>query len=233
MSRKRRGRGEHGLYRRESDGLWVASLSLGYDVNGKRKRRAVYGKTKREAQEKLDRLKQDAAAGMKIEPNKATVKDLLDRWLDLEVKPNRAPGTYRCYSGTAELHITPHIGGVRLASQVELHPQRVRPDRGEGRPLGHPLPRLAALPREPTGRTRHQPEGRSGADRACRREHDAQVLRPPPARGSPGSGRPVRLGIPVCEVRPASGGVICNDSGAILGRLATVRLHFGHRSNAS
>jgi CubicO group peptidase (beta-lactamase class C family) len=34
MSRKRRGRGEHGIYQRESDGLWVASVSLGYDRTG-------------------------------------------------------------------------------------------------------------------------------------------------------------------------------------------------------
>lgn len=113
-TKARRGRREHSLYQRKSDGLWVASISLGYDAEGKRKRRMVYGKTKREVQEQLDRLKQDAAAGMKVEQNKATVKDLLDRWLDLEVKSNRAPATYRCYSRTAKLHITPHIGGVRL-----------------------------------------------------------------------------------------------------------------------
>jgi integrase len=93
----------------------VASLSLGYDAAGKRKRLVIYGATKRDVQLELDRLKQDAAAGMKVEPTKATVKDLLDRWLELEVKTNRAPGTYRSYTLTAKLHITPHIGGVRLA----------------------------------------------------------------------------------------------------------------------
>ena len=122
MARARRGRGEHGIYQRESDGLWVGSLSLGYATNGKRKRRVVYGTTKREAQEKLDRLKVDAAAGIGVEPNRVTVKNLLDRWLELEVKPNRAPGTYKCYSDTARLHINPHIGTVRL---VDLDAIRV------------------------------------------------------------------------------------------------------------
>jgi integrase len=56
----------------------------------------------------------DAAAGLKVEPNRVTVKDLLDRWLELEVKPNRAPGTYKSYSDTARLHINPRIGPVRL-----------------------------------------------------------------------------------------------------------------------
>jgi integrase len=114
MARARRGRGEHGIYQRGSDGLWVGSLSLGYDASGKRKRRVVYGATKREVQEKIDRLKVDAAAGVAAEPNRMTVKDLLDQWLELEVKPNRAPATHKSYSDTARLHINPHIGGVRL-----------------------------------------------------------------------------------------------------------------------
>src|SRR5258706_8843725 len=52
LTRTRRGRGEGGIYRR-SDGTWCGSVSLGYDANGKRKRRVVYGDTKQEAQEKL------------------------------------------------------------------------------------------------------------------------------------------------------------------------------------
>jgi integrase len=114
MTRARRGRGEHGIYQRASDGLWVASVSLGYDAGGKRKRRVLYGKTKREVREKIDRLTVDAADGVAAEPNRMTVKDLLDRWLELEVKPNRAPATHKSYSDTARLHINPHIGGVRL-----------------------------------------------------------------------------------------------------------------------
>jgi hypothetical protein len=33
---KRRSWGEGGIYQRESDGKWVASIDLGHDVNGKR-----------------------------------------------------------------------------------------------------------------------------------------------------------------------------------------------------
>lgn len=52
MARKRRGRREGGIYQR-ADGLWVASVSLGYSPTGKRRRKVVYGKTKAEVQEKL------------------------------------------------------------------------------------------------------------------------------------------------------------------------------------
>jgi hypothetical protein len=42
MSRKRRGRGEGSIFER-ADGVWVGSVSLGYDTNGKRLRKTVYG----------------------------------------------------------------------------------------------------------------------------------------------------------------------------------------------
>ena len=43
---KRRGNGEGGIYQRESDGKWCASVDLGF-VNGKRRRKVIYGKTAR------------------------------------------------------------------------------------------------------------------------------------------------------------------------------------------
>ena len=45
MARKRRGRGEGSIFQR-ADGRWTATITVGYDGNGKRKRRTVYGKTK-------------------------------------------------------------------------------------------------------------------------------------------------------------------------------------------
>jgi integrase len=114
MMRKRRGRGENGIYRRESDGRWVGSLSLGHDGGGKRVRRVVYGGTKREVQDKLDALRRDAGAGVKLTPGKVTVAEAVGRWLDLEVKPNRAPATVKCYDETARLHILPTLGRVPL-----------------------------------------------------------------------------------------------------------------------
>ena len=42
MPRKRRGRGEGSIYQ-ESDGRWVATISLGYRETGKRRRRKVTG----------------------------------------------------------------------------------------------------------------------------------------------------------------------------------------------
>ena len=51
MARKRRGYGEGSIYQRK-DGKWCASMDVGFDTTGRRKRRYVYGKTKKEVQEK-------------------------------------------------------------------------------------------------------------------------------------------------------------------------------------
>ena len=51
MSGKRRGQGSGGVYQRESDGLWVASVELGYEGD-KRKRKYLYAKSQRAVIEK-------------------------------------------------------------------------------------------------------------------------------------------------------------------------------------
>src|SRR5262245_41038881 len=61
-SRKRRGRGEDSISQLPS-GLWYAQVSLGYDGNGKRKRRRVYAATKAELIGKLNKLRADRDKG--------------------------------------------------------------------------------------------------------------------------------------------------------------------------
>ena len=90
MPRSRRGRGEGGVYQRESDGLWVATVSLGYDEHGKRRRLTAYGATKKEALDKLDEKKGRAKQGIVADADRLTMKDFLNRWLGL-VKPKVAP----------------------------------------------------------------------------------------------------------------------------------------------
>ena len=55
MSRKRRGRGEGSISQR-GDGSWEARLSLGYDGDGHRNRRTVYGKTRRKSKRSFARF---------------------------------------------------------------------------------------------------------------------------------------------------------------------------------
>ena len=82
MARGRRGAGEGSIYQRKSDGLWVGSLVVGYDANGRRRRRVQYGATRREVAEKLSELQSDARSGPIPKPERLTVGAFLDRWLE-------------------------------------------------------------------------------------------------------------------------------------------------------
>jgi integrase len=121
MARKRRGRNEGGIFQR-ADGLWVGTLSLGYNAQGKRLRTTVYGATKKEAQEALRKLQNDTANGVDLTVEKLTVGDWLTRWLTM-IKPAVEPNTYLFYERQARIHIAPHLGQIQLAKLAAVHIQ--------------------------------------------------------------------------------------------------------------
>src|SRR5439155_2114961 len=113
MPRRRRGRGEGAIFERD-DGVWVASISLGYAAQGHRIRRTVYGKTKQEVQEKLRPLQTDACNGALSDVRQMTVARYLGRWQEM-VKPTVQPNTFAPYERHCRLHLIPHLGAVKLA----------------------------------------------------------------------------------------------------------------------
>jgi integrase len=54
--KRRRASGEGAVFRRASDGLWVGVLDLGV-VDGRRRRKAVYGQSEREVLRKFNTLR--------------------------------------------------------------------------------------------------------------------------------------------------------------------------------
>ena len=70
----KRAHGEGTISKRQ-DGTYEGKISLGVDVEGKRKRKTVYGKTKKEVLAKIDEVKQQLANGT-FSDSKLTVKKL-------------------------------------------------------------------------------------------------------------------------------------------------------------
>lgn len=118
--RARRGRGEGCIYQRP-DGRWVAYVTVGYDETGKRRRKVVYGTTKREAADKLARLQQKRVNGDLDDSARMTVSTFLASWLENAAKPRLRESTYATYEVAIRLHINPQIGGVTLAKLTPLH----------------------------------------------------------------------------------------------------------------
>jgi integrase len=119
MTRKRRGRGEGSVYQR-ADGIWIASVCLGYDAEGKRQRLVAGGITKRAALDNLKRLQESAGRGIVAEGRQLTVGQYLARWLEI-VKPTVEPNTYDPYERHVRLHLAPHLGHIKLAQLAALH----------------------------------------------------------------------------------------------------------------
>jgi integrase len=120
MARARRGRGEGGIYLRESDGLWVGTVSLGYDGNGKRKRKTVYGQSKKEVADKLAEVQAAARVGNLPDAGSLTVGQLLDRWLE-SLKARAGARTYEVKESLVRVHLKPRVGGIRLAKLNGVH----------------------------------------------------------------------------------------------------------------
>jgi integrase len=172
-NRKRRGRGEGSIYQR-GDGLWTATVSLGYDGAGRRKRRTIYGKSKQEVQEKLRRLQTSVDHGRIPEPGALTVGQFLARWLE-SIKATVATHTYLPYLQHCDRYLVPHLGGVKLDRLTALHVQKLYADlaaagvsaamqRKAGVTLGVALQNAVALrllphnPARDVAKPRHTPE---------------------------------------------------------------------------
>ena len=118
----RRGHGEGSIYRRASDGRWCAGVDLGW-VGGKRKRKMLYGKTRKEVAEKLKVTLREQQQGLPVATERQTVAQFIDCWLADVVKGSVRERTYESYTQLARLYVLPALGKYQLA---KLEPQHVQ-----------------------------------------------------------------------------------------------------------
>lgn len=122
--KRRRGRGEGAIYKRGDSGLWCSVFTMGYDQNGRRKRRYVYGCSKKDVQEKLLKLHNDFSQGFMLDATRITVKEFLEQWLEEAVRPGVRQSTFVRYDSIIRLHIFPYIGGLKLNQLSSNHIQK-------------------------------------------------------------------------------------------------------------
>jgi len=120
--KRNRGAGEGSIYQRKSDGKWVGSVNLGY-VNGKRKRKVVYGETRQDVSDQMKKLLHDQQQGLPLTTENVSVGVFLTRWLNETAKPSVRPRTYRSYESLVRLHLIPALGKVRLSKLSPLDVQ--------------------------------------------------------------------------------------------------------------
>ena len=108
--KRRRERGDDGIYWDKINKCYLGTISLGYESAGKRIRRRVRGKTRAEVKDKLAALHDEIKAGVHT-PATYTVRQCVGDWLDDLTLDEATVAEYR---GQAEKWIYPKIGGTKL-----------------------------------------------------------------------------------------------------------------------
>lgn len=109
MGKNRRANGTGAIFR--NGNLWRVKVAVGIDPEtGKTRFRTASGKTQAEAIEALKRLEADLRAGKLTAAKGNTVEGFLAHWLEVHIRTNRAPATYRQYAWLVKDHIVPILG---------------------------------------------------------------------------------------------------------------------------
>lgn len=111
----RRGNGEGSIYQRKTtDGRWCASVSLGYDENGKAIRKTATAKTRAEVVKKLREMQRQFEDGLPLPDRSMTVAQLLERWYEDVLRHQVAEGAALGYMSVARNHLIPTLGRKKL-----------------------------------------------------------------------------------------------------------------------
>lgn len=120
----KRGQGEGSISQRP-DGTWWARITLGKDEDGKQKRKAFYGKTRKEVQQKLTAALNDVNNDTFIDPTNMTVAQWLDVWMREYKQKSIKVSSYANYMNVIKYNILPALGTRKLKDLRQFDIQKM------------------------------------------------------------------------------------------------------------
>ena len=121
MSTKRRANGEGSIYRRTSDGRYVAAATVGLDRNGKPVKKIRTAKTRIEANRKLRELQNEISEGPLLSDRRVTVADWCHQWCATIAPQNASRATVSDYYWTLDHYVLPHLGRYQIRQLAPHH----------------------------------------------------------------------------------------------------------------
>ena len=109
----RRGNNEGSVYQR-SDGKWVASVTVGYDRDGKRVRKVFYGMTRTDVVIKMTSILNEKLQGGHASVQNDNLQVLMSEWMTTFKKAEVSARTFESDLIRARIHIYPAIGDKKL-----------------------------------------------------------------------------------------------------------------------
>jgi integrase len=126
MKSARRSPKAGGLYKRASDGMWVAAVTLPSGPDGKRRRKVVVRAKYQDAQRELTRLNKEKERAGDLSTASPTLTAWIDAWWDRYAIVDLRPKTRESYRSKIERYIKPSIGRVKLEHLGVTHVHRLR-----------------------------------------------------------------------------------------------------------
>lgn len=140
QERTRRGDREGSFYYDAKRKRWRARAQAGYKPDGKPRTITVYGRTRREAAQKLAERLTAHSAGTLPAPGKVTVREYLAQWLDHKKHfggrdgKGLRPNSYRALEVPIRRHILPSLGDKLLHKVTAQDLRRLYADYRANRP---------------------------------------------------------------------------------------------------
>ena len=115
-----------GTIRQRPDGRWEARVTVGINPGtGKAIRRSIYGDTQAAVRKEMTAILREIDRGTYLTPQKITVGQWLDEWLDTYAVTKVKPLTYQSYAAVIKNHLKPAFGAVSLQSLRGSHVQKL------------------------------------------------------------------------------------------------------------
>jgi integrase len=116
----RRAAGEGSVHKRKQGG-WQGSIDVAL-VEGRRRRKTVYGATQREVLDKLAAIRRTLDAGLPVGTSRPmTLGEYLEAWLRDTLPTVVRPSTVASYASLTRQHIIPGLGHHRLDKLTAVH----------------------------------------------------------------------------------------------------------------
>lgn len=118
-----------GSIRQRPNGSWEARITVGTDPGtGKPIRRSVYAPTQKEVRQKMTAIQRQVDSGTYQAPDKTTVAEWLDTWMETFCKTKVKPLTFSSYQVAIRTHIKPALGTLKLQALKGTHVQKMYND---------------------------------------------------------------------------------------------------------
>lgn len=113
----KRGNGEGSIYYSDKLKRWIGQVSLGYKNDGSLKRKSVYGKTRKEVNEKIQKVLNDFNEGKLVDKSSYTLSDIIELLINEQYTNNLISSTtYKRKTETLKKIQALSIGNMKIQS---------------------------------------------------------------------------------------------------------------------